>query len=118
MIKTLVLFVGLLIAVGAIAAAWMGLEVMDYMTKLDNEIYVQKAYNDHIHAGEAGEKKIADIEHQIESKKNERNIWFGAAIGAMAVGLAMALLSLPRKKKIKDRELVPAQNQDASDSSG
>ena len=116
MIKTLVLIVGLLITVGAVAAAWFGVGAMDDMTKLDNEIYVQQAYNAHTHAGEAGEQKIADIEHQIEAKQNERNIWFGAAIGAMAVGLAMALLSLPRKKKVADRELVQAQNQEASDS--
>jgi hypothetical protein len=115
MIKAMVLIAGLLIVAGAVAAAWIGLGLMDDMTKLDNEIYVQQAYNSHIRAGEAGEKKIADIEHQIEAKKNERNIWFGAAIGAMAVGLAMALLSLPRKKKVADRELVQAQNQEASD---
>src|SRR6266852_7633335 len=109
MIKTLVLIVGLLITVGAVAAAWFGVGAMDAMEKLDNEITMQTSDNAYRHACEAGEKKIADIRHRIEEKKSERNIWFGGAFGAMAVGLAVALLSLPLKKRVADRGLVPAQ---------
>jgi hypothetical protein len=116
MIRTLVVIVGLLITVGAIAAAWVGFGAMDDMIHLDASISVQQSDNIYRHAGEAGESKIADFEHQIEAKRNERNMWFGVAIGAMAVGPATALLSLSRKKKVANREVAPAQSQEATDS--
>jgi hypothetical protein len=117
MIKALVLIAGLLVVVGAVTAAWFGVGVSEDIQKLDAQIYAQRSDNAYKRAGEAGEKKIAAYQQQIEEKKGERTIWFGAALGAFAVGLAMTFLSMTgkRKRKVSDDGLVPAQSQEVSD---
>jgi hypothetical protein len=111
MIKALMCVVGLLIVGGAVYAAWTGDGVNRDMEKLDMEIVKQTSENAYKHAGEEGDKKIAAIQKQIEEKKGERNIWFGAAIGGGIVGLVLALLPFTGKRKVAHSGMVTAQDQ-------
>jgi hypothetical protein len=119
LIKTLMVVVGLLIAVGGVYAAWLGLGAIDNIRGLEQEIYKQTAENAYGRGGgEAGKQKIADSEHKIEEKKVERNIWFGVAVGGLVVGLSIALLPLAllpssRKRKDSAAKLAPAPDQGA-----
>ena len=111
MIRALILIFGVLIAIGGVVAAWNGVGAMDDITKLEAQIYGQKNNRAAQRAGEAGKERIAEFERQMEEKRTERNIWIGGAIGALALGVAMAMLSLSRKRKASNATLVPAQDQ-------
>ena len=115
MIKILLPIVGLLIVVGAVAAAWKGFEKVDDVRRLEQSIYVQRSQNARGGPGtstEAGEEKIAEFEREAEAKKTERNIWFGVGAAAMVVGLGIALVPSSRKRRVSVAEPSPAQSQD------
>src|SRR5258708_32489208 len=102
MIKILLPIVGLLIVVGAVAAAWKGFEKVDDVRRLEQSIYVQRsqnAYGRTEEAKEAGEEKIAEFEQGIETKKTERNIWFGVGAAAPDAGIGIALMPSSRQRE-------------------
>jgi hypothetical protein len=116
MIKILLPIIGLLIVVGAVAAAWKGFEKVDDVRRLEQSIYVQRsqnAYGRSEEAKESGEKKIVEFEQGIETKKTERNIWFGVAAAALVAGLGIALVPSSRKSKNSVATTAPAQIEDA-----
>jgi hypothetical protein len=116
MIKILLRIVGLLIVLGAVAAAYEGLEKVDDIRRKEQSVYVQRsqnAYGGHGESPEVGEEKIAEFEREIEAKKTWRNIWFGGAALALVGGLGIALAPLSSKRKVSVAGQAPAQNQDA-----
>jgi hypothetical protein len=112
-IKTLIALVGVLIAGGGMAAAWYATGSSDDITKIEAEIYKQRSDNAFRRAGEAGEKKIADMEQQIKEKETERNIRFGVAGAGLIVGLGMALVPWVGKRKTFAARPAPAPDQGA-----
>jgi hypothetical protein len=99
LVRVLALVTGLFIAGGGVYAAWIGSGVDEDIRGLEAQIYKQRSDNAYHRAGEAGEKKIEELQQQVEEKKSERNIWFGAAAGAVAFGVALALLPLMSRKR-------------------
>jgi hypothetical protein len=112
MIKLLLRIAGVLIAVGGVAAAWMGLERVEDIRKLDSEIYVQLSQG--AFGGprnkEKADKKIEETKEKIETTTTQRNIWLGAAAVALIVGLGMALLPSSRKRKVRAARSTPTEN--------
>jgi hypothetical protein len=116
MFKMLLRIAGLLIVAGAVAAAWFGYETLDEIGGLEAEIAKQesqKAFSKSKAGKEEAQEKITECEQGIEKKTTDRNVWFGAAFGALVVGLVMALLPSSRKRKARAAAPAPAQTQDA-----
>jgi hypothetical protein len=113
-IKILLRVAGVLIALGGVAAAWVGSERHRYAEQVGQNIYVERSQMANPGAGaarkEAGEKKIAEWEQEIEETKTETYLWFGGAAAALVVGVSMALLPSTRKRKVSVPKQAPAQN--------
>jgi hypothetical protein len=118
MITTLLRVVGLLIAVGGLAAGWMGFVAVDEIKGLEGNRDVAITHKGRSGTKEAGEKKIADAEQAVEKKKTERNLWFGAGAGGLVVGLVLALLPSSGKRKVPAAAPAPAPNPEAPGGGG
>jgi hypothetical protein len=108
MIKIVLRVIGVLFVVGALLAAWFGFEAHEDMQKWNSESIKQQSENNSPRRRPDGEQKLAEDLEQIEKKKVERNIWLGAATGALVVGLGMVLLPSSRKRKAPRAEPVSA----------
>ena len=60
---------------------------------------------------EKGEKIIAQAKEDIAAKETQRNVYFGVAVGALLVGLGLALAPLSRKPR---KQKAPAADFQAS----
>jgi hypothetical protein len=100
-VKTLIRVIGLLLAVGGLFAVWLGFEAHDDIRKWENEIIKQESENMSPRRlpGDEGKQKIVASQQQIEKKTMERNLWFGAAVGALIVGGVLVLLPSSGKRK-------------------
>jgi hypothetical protein len=108
MIKMLIAAVGVVIALGGVAAAWFATESSANIVSIEAERYKQLSDNAYRHAGAEGEKKIAELDQQIKNKEMERNIRYGVACAGLLVGLSMALLPFVTwKRKTSAAALAP-----------
>jgi hypothetical protein len=102
MIKVLLRVVGVLLAVGGVAAGWFGYATLDEVQGLEQNIYVERsqmAYGKSEARKEKGEKSIEGWQGEIEGKKTASYIWFGGAAVALVAGVSMVLLPSSRKKR-------------------
>src|SRR5262249_36739114 len=100
MFKIVLRLCGLLLAAGGVVALWFGFEAMDEIRGLDNEILTAKGQmSGGRMSKEAGEKRIAESQQEIERKTPQRDRWFAAALAAMVVGLAAVWVPSSGKRK-------------------
>jgi hypothetical protein len=125
MMKTLLIdlmrIVGLLVAVSAVYLVWRGVDAQDSARGEENEITKLTSENAYRHrTGEAAEEKLAGPRQRMQEKQTESYLWFGGAAGAVAVGLAMALLPSVRRspRKRKDAVAEPAPSPSPEPSGG
>src|SRR5262245_15806187 len=114
MLKTLLLIVGLLIAVGgALYPVWRGVEAHEEIRGLEMNIYREESFMAYRPSNkEKSEESIAGWRRQIEEKQAESNVWYIAAAGPVVVGLGVIGLALfcpwSRKRKVAAAEPAPA----------
>ena len=119
MTKILLGVVGVLVAAGGTAALWVGYDKFQDADQLGMDIYNEKsemAYGKGPARREQGQKKIADWEKEIDAKKTESYIWFGAGPVAIIAGATLALLPWLGKRKRPGARPAPepAQSADAA----
>jgi hypothetical protein len=115
MIKRLLLaVVGLLIAAGGLYAAWAGFVVLEDVRGLDNDLYQKRSEMAYKKASkETVDKTVADYDKKIDRKKTEGNLWLGAGVAGLVVGLGMAVGALVVGHGRAPASPAPAPKQDA-----
>jgi len=117
MVKVLLRVVGVLVVLGGVAAAWMGAERVRDAERLDMNIYAERSQIAMPGTPEArvqaGRQNMAGWEQEIQSKKVESYVWFGAAVVALVAGVLMVLLPSTGKRKVAAGR-APARSADAA----
>jgi hypothetical protein len=115
MIKAVIRIVGMLIALGGAAAGWFGVETTDEIRGLENEITVQTAAIARAKGNAPKAKaKITECEQEIEAKRTQRNFRWGVAVGALIVGLGMAIGPSVERRKPRAARPAPEKDQAAA----
>ena len=122
MVQILLRILGVFLVLGALYAAWLGVDANADITPSENTIQVQRsALAGKKTSKEKADEEISKAEREIEEKKTQRNLGLGGAVVGLIVGFGLILMPSPRKRKSPAAAPAqepapaptPAQNQDA-----
>src|SRR6516165_4991665 len=100
MVQILLRILGVFLVLGALYAAWLGVDANADITPSENTIQVQRsALAGKKTSKEKADEEISKAEREIEEKKTQRNLGLGGAVVGLIVGFGLILMPSPRKRK-------------------
>src|SRR5438132_663751 len=93
-------YVGLFLALASLVPAYMGYDAHLFMESAERDVEgADVGLQNHRLSPEAADKLKAEANETIEKKRAERNLLIGGGIAGLIIGVGVAGLTGPRKRK-------------------